>query len=411
MTRAQLAKTSILAVVVAVLTVLLPSRADAYPWMISHGYTGCAPCHTDPSGAGALSAYGRAQGDLLLRSQYPKTRKCASAESSEGDTSGEAAPSAGFLWGAIDLPEALRLGGDLRGAFLTSKQDESAQRERYILMRSDLFADLKLGRFRAAASLGYSNVGALDAAITRNTKNNLVSREHWLGLELDEDASWLLRAGRMALPFGIRNVEHNLWVRNSTRTDLLDDQQHGVALSVSKENVRAEVMAILGNYQLRPDDYRERGYSAYVEIAPSTRLAFGASSLFTRARRDIDFRVTNYRQAHGLFMRYAPVPGLVVLAEADWLYHSLTWNGHRAGGAALLQADWEPRQGVHLIVTGEGKNDGNVSEPNSYGAWLSTVWFFAPHADIRIDNIYQRLGRASGSTDSLALLAQLHLYL
>ena len=32
------------------------SSARAYPWMIRHGYTGCTPCHTDPSGgAGALT--------------------------------------------------------------------------------------------------------------------------------------------------------------------------------------------------------------------------------------------------------------------------------------------------------------------------------------------------------------------
>jgi hypothetical protein len=393
---------------VLALSALAPGAAHAYPWMISHGYTGCAPCHTDPSGAGVLSAYGRAQGDLLLRSHYEKKRACPSAEA---DSSTEAAQSAGFLWGAIDLPEALRLGGDLRGAILSSKQDQGALSQRYILMRSDLFGDLKLGGFRAAASLGYSNVGALDAAITRETKDNLISREHWLGLELDADASWLLRAGRMALPFGLRTVEHSLWVRSTTRTDLLDDQQHGVALSISKEGFRAEIMGILGNYQLRPDDYRERGYSAYVEFAPSTRVALGASSLFTRARRDIDFRVTDYRQAHGLFVRAVATPGLVVLAEADFTYHSLTWNGHRSGGAALLQTDWEPRQGLHLMLTGEAKNEGGEGEPNSYGAWLSAVWFFASHADVRVDNIYQRLGRSTGSADSIALLAQLHIFL
>ena len=47
------------------------SSASAYPWMIRHGYTGCTPCHTDPSGgAGALTEYGRAQSDLLLRMRY-----------------------------------------------------------------------------------------------------------------------------------------------------------------------------------------------------------------------------------------------------------------------------------------------------------------------------------------------------
>ena len=49
---------------------LAASRADAYPWMIRHEYTGCAICHGDPTGGGVLTAYGRAQGDLLLRTRY-----------------------------------------------------------------------------------------------------------------------------------------------------------------------------------------------------------------------------------------------------------------------------------------------------------------------------------------------------
>jgi hypothetical protein len=366
--------------------------------MIRHGYTSCTPCHTDPTGAGPLAAYGRAQSDLLLRSRY-------------GETAEEASPSSGFLWGALELPDNVRVGGDLRAAFLTSKADTGPINRRWILMRSDLYGDLKFWRVRVAGSIGYSGTGALDAAISRSTSENLISREHWIGFELDEDGAWLARAGRMALPFGIRTVEHSLWVRDLTRTDLLDDQQHGVALSLSKDWIRAELMAIAGNYQLHPDEYRERGYSAYAEVAPTTRLAFGASSLFTRATRDVFYRVTDYRQAHGIFARYSPVEPLVLLAEGDWLYQSLTWNGHRAGFAAFAQADWEPVQGFHFMLTGETKNDGNVHQESSFAGWLSAAWFFGRHVDFRIDDIYQRLGSRSKSTDVFSLLFQMHVFL
>jgi len=375
------------------------SRASAYTWMIRHGYTGCTTCHTDPSGAGALTAYGRAQSDLLLRSQYDE------------QPSEEASPAAGFLWGAITLPDELRLGGDLREGYLIAKSDVGPVTQRTILMRADLYGDIKLGRFRMAGSLGYSPVGALDAAITRSPTDNVVSRDHWLGFELDEEGAWLARAGRMSLPFGIRNIEHTLWVRTLTRTDLQDDGQHGVALSVSKDWIRGEVMGILGNYQLHPDDYRERGYSAYVEVAPTTHLAVGLSSLFTRARRDVYFRVTDYRQAHGLFLRYAPVQPLVVLAEADLVYQSLTWSGHRGGFAALLQTDWEAVQGVHFMLTGEAKNNGGVDEPPSFAGWFTAAWFFGRHVDLRLDDIYQRIGNVQGDTDAFSLLLQFHAFL
>ena len=384
----------------AAFLLLLAPHAQAYAWMIRHGYTTCMPCHTDPSGASVLTPYGRAQGELLLSSYY-------------GAKPEEASPDAAKLLGAIELPENLRLGGDVREAFLRVTPEGAESSDRWLLMRADLYGDLKLGRLRFAGSLGFSHEGALKAALTSAPRDNLVSREHWIGYELDEDASWLIRAGRIALPFGIRNIEHTLWVRNSTRTDLLDNQQHGVALSISKDWIRGEVMGILGNFQLGPDAYRERGYSAYLEVSPLHGLALGASSLFTRAERDINFHVTDYRQAHGLFARYAPSDDapIVFMAEWDWLYDSLTWAGHRGGFAGEAQADFEPLQGFHLMVTGETKNGGAANESASYGIWGTAAWFFVPHADLRIDNIYQSLGSPAGSIGAFSFLAQVHVYL
>jgi hypothetical protein len=362
--------------------------------MIRHGYTQCSTCHADPSGAGPLNGFGRAQGDLVLRSRY-------------GRAVDDVGPQAGVLWGALRTPEEVAVGGDLRGAWMTTKPGGVAASDRFILMRADLYADLLLfDHLRIAGSLGYVPSGARAAALTRASGDNLVSRFHWIGWQFDD--AWLARAGRIARPFGIRNVEHTLWTRALTRSDIDDDQQHGAALSYGAGRIRAEVMAILGNLQVRPDDYRERGYSAYFEYAPTTRLAIGASGQFTRARRDLFFRVTNYRHVNGVFVRYAPSRAVVLMAELDSVYQSLTWNGHRGGYAAMIQADWEPVQGVHLMATGETKNDGAVGETPSYGAWVSSIWFFAPHADVRVDNLYRRLGTGA---ETVSLLLQLHVYL
>ena len=374
------------------------SRADAYPWMIRHGYSGCTPCHADPSGAGALTEYGRAQGDLLLMTHY-------------GRSSEEASPTSGFLWGELRPPEELRLGGDWREGYLVAKPDVGPSIHQLITMRADLFADLKIGRFRAEGSLGYAPTGARAAALSGRATDNIVSRDHWIGAELDDDGAWLLRGGRITLPFGIRSVEHTLWVRHSTRTDLNDTQQYGAALSFAAGILRGEVMGIAGNLQVHPDAFRERGYSAYIEASPAPRLALGVSSLFTRATRDVNYRVTDYRQAHGAFVRYAPISPLVILAEGDFVYQSLTWNGHRGGFAAFVQADWEPRQGIHFMATGETMNGGSAGEPPSYGGWASAVWFFAPHADVRLDDVIQRLGNPAGDTTVYSMLFQFHVYL
>jgi hypothetical protein len=391
----------------AVVLLLTASNAQAYPWMIRHGYAGCLPCHTDPSGgAGALTAYGRAQSDLLLRTH-----------SGPAGTSGEADPSSGFLGGLVPLPEALRLGGDFREAFLSNKVEGAPLQQELITMRADAYADLKLGRFRAEGALGYVPEGDREAALTTTPTDNVVSREHWLGVELDDDGAWLLRGGRIALPFGIRMIEHTLWTRVLTRTDLDESQEYGASLSFSRNQIRGEAMAIVGNFQIRPDAYRERGYSAYVELAALSTLAVGASSLFTRATRDIVYGVTDYRYANGIFARYVPAPDLVLLAEADSVYQSLTWNGHRDGYAAFAQADYEPLQGVHLMVTGEAMNSGSSGEPPSFDAWLSGVWFLLPHTDVRLDGILSTLGTpaspggSSSYTHVTTWLAQFHVFL
>jgi hypothetical protein len=392
--------------VALLLPLLLTGTAHAHAWMIRHGFAGCTGCHTDPSGTAILTPNGRTQGELLLRTQYqPTAPDCPDLVRSEGCRLG------GFLWGVMDLPDELRLGGNIRTGYSVSKSADEPIDSDFLLMRADLFADLKLRKFRAAGSIGYAATGSEYAALSRQPSENIVSREHWLGFELDDAATWLLRGGRIALPFGLRMSEESLWVRDVTRTNNVDQQQYGFALSYDKHPFRGELMGILGNFQTRPDEYRERGYSAFFEYSPISGLAVGLSSLITRARRDIVYQVTNYRQAHGIFARYAPIKSLVIVAEGDLTYHSLTWNGHRSGHALLLLADYEPIQGLHFGLGGEHKNEGGVDQPNSYGARASINWFFLPHADVRLDNFYRRISNALEERVELTLLAQLHVYL
>src|SRR5258708_37098834 len=124
-----------------------------------------------------------------------------------------------------------------------------------------------------------------------------------------------------------------------SRTDVDATEPYGVALSFGRDQLRGELMGIAGNFQIRPDDFRDRGYSLYVEYAPLTTVALGVSSLFTRATRDIGYGVTDYRYANGPFLRYSPLQELVFLAEIASVYQSLPWNGHRPGFAGCTPAD------------------------------------------------------------------------
>ncbi len=150
-------------------------------------------------------------------------------------------------------------------------------------------------------------------------------------------------------------------------------QQYGLALAFSVDQFRGEVMGIAGTFQVHPDDYRERGYSAFVEWAPVNTIALGASTQVTHANRDIVYNVTNYFQADGLFARVSPYPELVLMGEFDFVYQSLTWNGHRGGYASFLQADVEPTRGLHFMATGELMNGGGAGEASSFDGWLSSA--------------------------------------
>ena len=374
----------------------IPS-ASAYAWMVRHGYTACAMCHADPSGGGLLTPYGRAQGSLLLATRWG------------GDD--EAAARLGeFLLGAVHLPEEVLLGGEARGMELVTSVDGQDD-ARFILMQADLQAGVNLGRFHADGSLGFAMSGAFAASIVGDDQGRLVSRNHWLGVDLDDDHAWLLRAGRLNVPFGVRIIEHTAWVRASTRTDNNVAQQHGLALAYTGDKWRGEIMGIAGNFQISPDDVRERGYSASLEYAPSGRAAVGASSLVTHAARDLILQAPVWRQAHGLFARASPAEWLAVMAEADFLLTSL--EVHNATGlAAWAQADIEPTQGLHLIATLECQNrDFSAAQGLSVGGWAGVAWFFFPHIDVRIDGVLQSVSVPGATVMAESFLAQMHLYL
>jgi hypothetical protein len=389
-------------------------RARAYAWMIRHDYTGCNQCHADPSGGGLLTEYGRAQAEVLLRSHYAKW--------ADDEEPGKLKD---FLLGAVPLPESLLLGGDYRLLFLNSKVGGTPSTTRLIQMQADVQGQLTIDRFRANASLGYDHTGAQAAWVTSRPLDNVVSRVHWVGIDLGEDKQFLLRAGRMNLPFGIRSIEHTLFIHTppavpggGVRNDINSGQDHGVAFAWNGNGLRAEAMLIAGNYQVNPDTFRERGYAGYFEWAPSVHVALGASSLITYAGNDTILGTPLIRHAHGLFARATPWGPLTLMAEGDLLVYSQPSDkvpagqpNSRAGYAAMLQADLEVWQGLHVMLTGEATTPPIAGASASIGGWASVAWFFAPHADVRFDAIQQSLSFGPETMGATSVLAQLHVFL
>ncbi len=395
-------------------------NAAAYPWMIRHEYTGCVQCHVDPDGGGLLTEYGRAQGETLLRTQYSST----APDEEPGRVKD-------FLWGLFKTPDWLLLGGSFRPAILVVDTLPEAHVPSQpvdvtaLIMEADLRAGIRYGGWRASGSVGAISASGSLASVA----GPIVSREHWLGYSWLDDA-FTIRAGRINLPFGIRSIEHPFWVRAMTRTNIDDNQDHGVAFDYVGSLFRGSIMGVLGNYQISPDVFRDRGYVGFLEVDPLTRLAVGVSSLVTHAEKDLDLEVPDWRQAHGVYVRAAPVKPLVIMGEGDLIANttSPTSAASSLGFTSMLQADVEPVPGLHFIATGESLSPGGVAPRSSFGAWAAIHWFFLPHADVRIDFMYRAQANgldtppgtvgagptpatSSATIPITSTMAQLHVYL
>ncbi len=385
---------------------LASSTAMAFPWMVKHDYASCASCHVDPSGGGQLSKYGRAQADVLVR--WKLTKPVSRKEE-------EVPASANFLW-FLELPDALNLSGNLRSGALI--RPAAATPVIPMFMAYDLYATVNVLNFVGHATAGVGIRNAQLAAIAPQCDASAgpcgvqaVAREYWGGAKFAEE-SVMVRAGRMNIPFGLRNSEHTTFVRSLTRTDINVAQQVGVAASYNGEGLRGEVMGVLGNFQIGPDVYRERGYAAYGEYGLSSSLFVGLSSQILRSQGDYELLRPTTRHAHGLFARWAPSQALAILAEGDLLAWQSPSQLDRIGFAGLVQGDYELMQGIHLIGTLEAAHTGTDARGFSYGGWISAAWNVLPHIEIRIDNMVRRLAQPElDAALSYSLLVQLHVFL
>ena len=108
----------------------------------------------------------------------------------------------------------------------------------------------------------------------------------------------------------------------------------------------------------------------------------------------------------------APSEKFAILAEADFLAWQTPQQLDRLGFVAFAQADFDLMQGLHLVGTLEAAHTGSGEPGPALGAWASATWYFLPHMELRLDNIFRR-NSSAGSVASFeySLLVQLHLFL
>jgi len=171
-------------------------------------------------------------------------------------------------------------------------------------------------------------------------------------------------------------------------------------------------MAIAGNFLIRPDAYRERGYSGYIDWTPKPKMSLGFSSLITYRVLDSATLKPTWRQAHWRLRALGEALGTTGL-QTEWdIPSSLRGTRHSR------RASWvSPRGCRGAIRRAPDGNPGGVYRghghvPLSWGSWLSYAWFFLPQMDVRLDSIYQRIGSTAGpDTDIFTVLVQGHVAL
>ncbi len=170
----------------------LSSQAFSFPEMIRKGYPTCVSCHVSPSGGGVLTDYGRSiSSDVLATWAY------------EGEEN--------VLHGAVNLPEFLKIGGDIRRVqtYVNTPQIKSG---RWFLMQANLEAAVTVQKWTLASTLDYDiqnpDIGNDD---------RLDSFRHYLMYQWTDEIS--LRAGKFLKNYGLGVPDHTAQIRRGTGMD------------------------------------------------------------------------------------------------------------------------------------------------------------------------------------------------
>jgi hypothetical protein len=315
---------------------LFPLIANAFPEFVRHGYTNCATCHASPTGGGLLNEYGRSlskellsHGSFFWESSVPSPAPGTPEDHSE-------AP----LYGTVNLPKGISLGGDARAVQLIEDNPKETKGQ-FVFMQADL---------EAAYSDGHRLT--LDGTIGRGTpdKNNrglrdwLVSHRHWLSLKLGPDDAtdeFQLRFGRFYYAYGIAIPDHTSVTRSQLGFDH-DQETYNTELSYVTENWNVFATYDLG----RPDNLdrsQEKGGALQITRAIGNTTKVGANAFFGH---DPNRAGHQDRRMYGVFGMLGFSPQWYSLLDASLTYDSL----NRTGLAELVRLGWEFSQGVHLIA-------------------------------------------------------------
>jgi hypothetical protein len=275
---------------VAWLLIFFAESGQAFPTLTRKGYTSCATCHYNPSGGGALTAYGK----YIAQEVYGTF-----------NDSSNAIPfmvTPKYEVGAFEEP-LLVAQGMIRAVQVLS---DGAKVRTYKTNRMQLDLELGLAKngWQALATIG----PRLDSAIPgESEKSTLSTRRWWIGRVILEYA---IRAGKFMPEFGINHPNHNIPTRKGLFFNHNEEPQLVQATKFS-ETFDYTIGYLQGSKNTELAD--KKGASA--TVAYKTGMSrYGVSALSMRLR-DVDG--TEEDAAGGVFAQIGHLQHYYLLAELD----------------------------------------------------------------------------------------------
>jgi hypothetical protein len=350
--------------VVAVATLLVtPARAE--PYLAVESGLKCVNCHVNPSGGGKRNQFGT----LYARNQI--SSKAVTLDSERKPWTG-------------DVTKWFATGADLRGGYESVDTPGLGEQSDWDVERATVYAE-----FRAVPNLLSFY---FDQKVAPDNDEN---REAYV-LLTPRQGKYVVKAGRMFLPFGLRLQDDTAFVRETSGINFLTPEE---GLELGLELPKWSVQAALTDPEGGKSSNDHASLSA-AYVRPRWRV--GASY------NTIDDPLGD-RNMQALFggLRTGPISWL---AEIDFITDEST-AGDLDSYATLLEGNWRVRKGHNLKVSYEylePDRDRGEDQQERY----SVLWEYSP-----VQFVQTRVGFRSyngipnfPSSNREQVFAELHVY-
>jgi hypothetical protein len=362
------------ALVIVVVLAIGGGTAAAYPqFQLSRDST-CSGCHISPAGGGLLSENG--------------------ANTAEGISALGQNPE--FMYGKITTPEWLQLGGDLRGqgGYLQAPQ-------RYLWafpMQGDIYAAATKDKFSLHLTAGLRTAQEGNEAATY-----IWAREHYVQWQADPGAreGLFVRAGHFMPVFGLRFVEHPLYVRRYGGTPLFSET-YGLSASMLTGRFEGHLSGFVKNPLIDPVRH-ESGGAFYGELRLSETTQVGAGGMFEA--RDSDW----YTLRGDLTAKhYLAGPDLLLQAELQIINPHVSGYGYRQLASALMATYFGPKGLMVDAVWGHWDSNLRIKDLDKDAFDLNVHLFATSHIELIVVNRAEFVALGKGGPTGAWSMLQLH---